>query len=84
MNVEIGAEAAQFPEKEYINGNAVAVDPVSNLCMTLPPVSNLCIIFQQFKNLCMTLPPVFKPKHDFFTPSFQPLHDFPPRFAISA
>jgi hypothetical protein len=25
MNVEIGAEAAQFPEKEYINGNAVAV-----------------------------------------------------------
>jgi hypothetical protein len=28
MNVEIGAEAAQFPEKEYINGIAVAV--VSN------------------------------------------------------
>jgi hypothetical protein len=28
MNVEIGAEAAQFPEKEYINGIAVAVqDP---------------------------------------------------------
>jgi hypothetical protein len=26
MNVEIGAEAAQFPEKEYINGNAVAVN----------------------------------------------------------
>ncbi len=26
MNVEIGAEAAQFPEKEYINGIAVAVD----------------------------------------------------------
>jgi hypothetical protein len=25
MNVEIGAEAAQFPEKEYINGTAVAV-----------------------------------------------------------
>jgi hypothetical protein len=25
MNVEIGAEAAQFPEEEYINGNAVAV-----------------------------------------------------------
>jgi hypothetical protein len=24
-NVEIGAEAAQFPEKEYINGIAVAV-----------------------------------------------------------
>ncbi len=25
MNVEIGAEVAQFPEKEYINGIAVAV-----------------------------------------------------------
>jgi hypothetical protein len=25
MNVEIGAEAAQFPEKEYKNGIAVAV-----------------------------------------------------------
>jgi hypothetical protein len=25
MNVEIGAEAAQFPKKEYINGIAVAV-----------------------------------------------------------
>jgi len=25
MNVEIAAEAAQFPEKEYINGIAVAV-----------------------------------------------------------
>ncbi len=25
MTVEIGAEAAQFPEKEYINGIAVAV-----------------------------------------------------------
>ncbi len=25
MNVEIAAEAAQFPEKEYINGFAVAV-----------------------------------------------------------
>jgi hypothetical protein len=25
MNVEIGTEAAQFPEKQYINGIAVAV-----------------------------------------------------------
>jgi hypothetical protein len=25
MNVEIGAEAAQFPEKEYINGVFIAV-----------------------------------------------------------
>ncbi len=31
MNVEIGAEAAQFPEKEYIDGIAVAV------CRALPP-----------------------------------------------
>jgi hypothetical protein len=30
MNVEIGAEAVQFPEKEYINGIAFAVhDPLS-------------------------------------------------------
>ncbi len=28
MNVEIGAEAALFPEKEYINGIAVAVQQV--------------------------------------------------------
>jgi hypothetical protein len=27
MNVEIGAEAALFPEKDYINGIAVAVWP---------------------------------------------------------
>jgi hypothetical protein len=27
MNVEIGAEAVQFPEKEYINGIAFAVYP---------------------------------------------------------
>jgi hypothetical protein len=26
MNGEIGAEAAQFPEKEYINGIFVAVE----------------------------------------------------------
>ncbi len=35
MNVEIGAEAAQFPEKKYINGIAVAV----HLCF----LSNLII-----------------------------------------
>ncbi len=28
MNVEIGAEAAKFPEKEYINGIAVAVQHI--------------------------------------------------------
>ncbi len=35
MNAEIGAEAALFPEKEYINGIAVAVqgidDPTKNV-----------------------------------------------------
>jgi hypothetical protein len=31
MNVEIGAEAAQFPEKEYINGIAVAVHTYSSV-----------------------------------------------------
>ncbi len=30
MNVEIGAEAALFPEKEYINGIAVAVHAIEN------------------------------------------------------
>jgi hypothetical protein len=30
MNVEIGAEASQFPEKEYINGIAVAVCVIEN------------------------------------------------------
>jgi hypothetical protein len=29
MNVEIGAEAALFPEKEYINGIALAVQQFS-------------------------------------------------------
>ena len=31
MNVEIGAEAAEFPEKEYINGIAVAVHTAPQL-----------------------------------------------------
>jgi|LakMenEpi03Aug12_release.lakeMendotaPanAssembly.Ray.scaffolds.fasta_scaffold3356517_1 hypothetical protein len=30
MNVEIGAEAMKFPEKEYISGSAVAVQPATN------------------------------------------------------
>ncbi len=30
MNVEIGTEAAQFPEKEYINGIFVAVHNMCN------------------------------------------------------
>jgi hypothetical protein len=39
MNVEIGAEAALFPEKEYINGIAVAVQLL--LFMSLPTVSEI-------------------------------------------
>jgi hypothetical protein len=40
MNVEIGAEAAQFPEKEYINGISIAVcyevrGEQNNLCSWL-------------------------------------------------
>jgi hypothetical protein len=31
MNVEIGAEAALFPEKEYINGIAVAVHHMNRI-----------------------------------------------------
>ncbi len=31
MNVEIGTVAAQFPEKEYINGIFLAVDTASDL-----------------------------------------------------
>jgi|LakMenE18May11ns_1017448.scaffolds.fasta_scaffold6387213_1 hypothetical protein len=39
MNVEIGAEAAQFPEKEYINGIAFAVSPVLPVSMPFPFLS---------------------------------------------
>jgi hypothetical protein len=34
MNVEIGAEAALFPEKEYINGFAVAVQGRAKISCT--------------------------------------------------
>jgi hypothetical protein len=36
MNVEIGAEAALFPEKEYINGITVAVHAVFPGLVTRP------------------------------------------------
>jgi hypothetical protein len=47
MNVEIGTEAAQFLEKEYINGIFVLVQPVKYKCF-LPKVTvdgslQLCI-----------------------------------------
>ncbi len=35
MNVEIGTKAAQFPEKEYINGIYVAVHNLLNLITSL-------------------------------------------------
>jgi hypothetical protein len=35
MNVEIGAEATQFPEKECINGIAGAVFPFFLLCASI-------------------------------------------------
>jgi hypothetical protein len=39
MNVEIGTEAAQFTEKEYINGIllAVYIDNIANQQKFLPP-----------------------------------------------
>ncbi len=33
MNAEIGAEAALFPEKEYISGILLAVQPASRASM---------------------------------------------------
>jgi hypothetical protein len=47
MNVEIGAEAALFTEKEYINGVAVAVHSLIKLYV----VSCLChlgLLFKKF------------------------------------
>jgi hypothetical protein len=40
MNVEIGAEAALFPEKEYINGIAVAVWDANRTSLMLQKKSN--------------------------------------------
>jgi hypothetical protein len=42
MNVEIGAEAALFPEKEYINGIAVAVLSESNRKTHIVGIHNYC------------------------------------------
>jgi hypothetical protein len=39
MNVEIGAEAAQFPEQEYVNGIAVAVQ--GQRCLLMMPCVRL-------------------------------------------
>jgi hypothetical protein len=42
MNVEIGAEASLFPEKEYINGIAVAVHPAASHQMGFSPQCTSC------------------------------------------
>ncbi len=39
MHVEIGTEAAPFPEKEYINGIFVAVHCLEDLSVTLMAVA---------------------------------------------
>jgi hypothetical protein len=52
MNVEIATEAAQFPEKEYINGIFLAV------CFTDTPVTAFmcsCTFDPVFKNLILPL-----------------------------
>jgi hypothetical protein len=48
MNVEIGAEAALFPEKEYINGIAVAV----RLCVMSHFIGNGDIVRGVLGNKC--------------------------------
>jgi hypothetical protein len=42
MNVEIGAEATLFPEKEYINGIAVAVQGTSYFSIAALFINFLC------------------------------------------
>jgi hypothetical protein len=55
MNVEIGAEAAQFPEKEYINGIAVAVYNTITICPA-QYVTFLAIIFCSLTQYNSSLP----------------------------
>ncbi len=50
MNVEIGAEAALFPEKEYINGIAVAVHSISS------PALLSCLVLFLFCSLSCSIP----------------------------
>jgi hypothetical protein len=45
MNVDIGTEAAQFPEKEYINGIFVAVR--SRISQAWAPLTFTSIIVRQ-------------------------------------
>ncbi len=43
MNVEIRTEAAQVPEKEYINGTFFAVHPSSNTTLMATSRSSLLV-----------------------------------------
>jgi hypothetical protein len=45
MNVEIGTKAAQFPEKEYLNGVFVAVWMMAMHTLQYQPVMLQLIIF---------------------------------------
>jgi hypothetical protein len=50
MKVEIGAEAALFPEKEYINGIAVAVKVLHAGSVTVVTLASLPWSVMQLKN----------------------------------
>jgi hypothetical protein len=53
MNVEIGAEAALFPEKEYINGIAVAVygDEMTVACSyRFDQINNMVVVLSVLIN----------------------------------
>jgi len=54
MNVEIGTKAAQFPEKEYINGIYVAVHNLLNLQTSLTA---------QFAHKCLECDLAASPPH---------------------
>ncbi len=56
MNVEIGTEAAQFPEKEYINGIFFAVQPKHYLSMCLLEEGEGLYRYIKVYGLCMAMP----------------------------
>ncbi len=88
MNVEIGADAALFPEKEYINGIAVAVRPDSStgyqcfqhlgmVVVAITQTSNLLVTLNSSGNERTHFWPIWFLKCDYFTqaklPSFFPI-----------
>jgi hypothetical protein len=46
MNVELGTETAQFPEKEYINGIFLAVYPAENSILPCSPLHFMLLAVQ--------------------------------------